>query len=129
MNSNKYMMLDSKTMEIKEIKKEYESTYEMLKDGVGGWIEHILIGALGERGIDIWINEEGKLINLPETVAITDEDGKILDVLCGNLVFTRTDDEGETAREIGLAVIRAVSVRAVNPDTVFLERVDTRGEI
>lgn len=42
---------------------------------------------LRDVGIDVIINEEGKLIGLPITAVINDCKNKMLDVICGKIIF------------------------------------------
>ncbi len=72
---------------------EIENTLEDMQEIVGGWIEHVPMESLGS--IDMWCNDEGKLINLDPTIALTYK-GKIYDVVCGNVVFLRHDGEGNS---------------------------------
>lgn len=92
----KYLVLQTDG-DFKEVHEEdYKSTYALLRDNVEGSIEHISwIKAFDERGIDLWINDEGKLIDLDPTVALFD-DGNIVEVLNGNIVFSRYDSDGKT---------------------------------
>lgn len=90
MKSMKAMVYDG--YELKEVDVEGKS-YNFLHDTVGGWIEHIPMGSLGD--IDMWGNDEAKLMGLPPTIALMYE-GKIYDIACGNLVFMRHNAKGET---------------------------------
>jgi hypothetical protein len=71
--------------------------YEMLKEGVGGWIECVRLPA---TGIEMWVNEEGKLNGLEQNsygTALWSDSYGLTDVTVGNIVITGgTDDEGET---------------------------------
>lgn len=84
------MIFDGKKLEQKEI----SNTLNSLQKIVGGYIECPYLGTkLDEAGITTTLNEEGKLINLPWSLLLMRE-GDIADVLCGKLIFSRTDDEG-----------------------------------
>lgn len=62
----------------------------------GAFIEHVNYNrTLRENNIDIWVDDCGKLEGLEPSVILM-EDGEILDVLAGNVVFTSFDDEGNT---------------------------------
>lgn len=78
--------------------KEIENTLEALQEIVGGWIEIPFISEkLYEEGIDIIINEEGKLIGLEPQIAIVQKGkNKILDLVMGNCIFASHDEEGNT---------------------------------
>lgn len=96
MENKNYLVL-MENGNFKTVKEEnYENTYQLLSQNVGGYIERVgYIKALEEKGIDLWINEEGKLFDLLPTVAVENK-GELVDVLPGNLVFARCDDEGRT---------------------------------
>lgn len=67
------------------------TTYNILRDFVGGSIEHVGF----KKDIDIWLNEEGKLIGLEPNVVLMRE-GQLLDVLVGDLIVTSSNLEGDT---------------------------------
>lgn len=73
-------------------------SYDFIKNGVGGWIECVHLANLG--GVDMWVNEEGKLDGLPVNPIATlawIRDYGMTDVIVGNVVFTGgADEEGET---------------------------------
>lgn len=79
-------------MEFTKAELEGESTYHILKSAVGGYIEHIGF----RNGIDLWLNEEGKLISLPFNTALMGADGKIFDIVVGDIVITSSNEEGDT---------------------------------
>lgn len=91
---NKYLVLNCEDMKFNVIDgNDYSTTYDMLKENVGGYIECVSwINCLSGRGIDVWVNENGKLDNLPPSVILHDN-GKIIDILAGNLVFARKEGE------------------------------------
>lgn len=70
-----------KPMEIKEV----PNAYETLKDAVGGWIEAVYL----DKGVILWVNEEGKLIGLPHNFTV----GQIS--IEGNVIFTGSTSGGE----------------------------------
>lgn len=69
-----------------------ENTLEAMQSVVGGYIERIPVSFIitGTPDVDLWVNEEGLLINLPfnRVVAGTPVVGPIL--------VTSSDEEGET---------------------------------
>lgn len=79
-------------------KREIKNSLECLQGIVGGLIEiPYLSTELAEKGIDMIINEEGKLIDLKTSFLILDkENGKVLDDIRGNVIFTSHDEEGNT---------------------------------
>lgn len=82
--------------------KEIENTLEALQYIVDGYIEIPFISKkLYEEGIDIIVNEEGKLIGLEPQIAIVKKNtNKIVDWVKGNCIFASHDEEGNT---IGLS--------------------------
>lgn len=72
---------------------EVEHTLEVMQKLVGGYVECVSI--LGDpvfgRGIDIWCNEEGKLIGLPQNRLFPNGQ----DCLCGTF-FVAAHEDGET---------------------------------
>lgn len=72
---------------------------EHLQKIVGGYIEiPFLSQKFLDNGIDVIINEEGKLIEglKAEIAIVSKEQGAILDIVYGNCIFASHDDEGET---------------------------------
>lgn len=91
----KVLVLSNGNLETKEIGNRLEDLQEI----VGGYIEiPFLSETLYEKGIDVIINEEGKLIDglKPEIAIVNEKQGNILDLVYGNCIFASHDDEGET---------------------------------
>lgn len=91
----KVMVLSNGELKEKEIGTELEDLQEI----VGGYIEIPYLGdVFVNNGIDVIINEEGKLIDgLKAEIAIVSERrGTILDLVYGNCIFASHNDEGET---------------------------------
>jgi hypothetical protein len=74
-----------------------DTCYETLRTAVDGWIEHVQLPHLG---VDMWLNEEGKLTGLA-----TNDQATLMwarsygpcDIIKGNVIFTSgLDAEGET---------------------------------
>jgi len=87
---------DSK-IEIKEISNELR----VLQNEVGGSIDISFVSEkLHERSIDVIIDDEGKVKGKPITVAIVDDEGKMVEAIAGSALFTSHDSDGNT---IGLA--------------------------
>ena len=83
--------------ELKE--KEINNTLEELQKIVEGYIEiPFLSKKFNDNGIDVIINEEGKLIDgmNPEIAVVSKEHGNILDVVYGNCIFASHNDDGDT---------------------------------
>ena len=68
--------------------------YEDMKNLVGGYIEVLNV----RDDIDMWLNEEGKLIPLPTNLYLCSalHEGKILDTIQGDIFFTSVNEDGET---------------------------------
>lgn len=74
----------------------YSDSYDMLCDLVGGYIEVMsYVAEFRERGISLVINEEGKIINLEPSMVFLNK-GNIVDMVMGNVVFVKVDEEGNT---------------------------------
>lgn len=74
----------------------FSEELKALQNQVGGTIEHFYLHEyLTKRSIDMWIDDEGKLKNLKPSILLF-HDGKMIDYISGNCVFTRFDDEGNT---------------------------------
>ena len=63
------------------------NTLDAMKAIVGGWIEIVSLGG----GLDLCLNEEGKLLGLPPNVALFGGQ----DVVAGDCFLLRHDEEGE----------------------------------
>lgn len=72
--------------------------YDELRKAIGGYIEHITFNRrLDEANIDVWCNEEGKLIGLELECLIVDSNSKkIIETIAGPLVFTSRDNYGNS---------------------------------
>lgn len=90
----KVLVLENGVFEQREIK----NTLEALQKVVGGWIEiPYLSHKFAEEGIDVIINEEGKLIGLEPQIAVCNKGSfELLDLVVGNVLFASHDEEGNT---------------------------------
>lgn len=91
----KVLVLSNGELKEQEIGEELED----LQSIVGGYIEIPYLGdKLVNNGVDVIINEEGKLIEgLKAEIAIVGEkQGTILDIVYGNCIFASHDEAGET---------------------------------
>lgn len=76
-----------------------ELNLESMQKFVEGSIEiPYLTKELDEKGIDVVINSEGKITHRdsPNIIIIDNKNGKIVDIVCGNVLFTSHDEEGKT---------------------------------
>lgn len=71
--------------------KDWEHSYENMKKIVGGYIECVSL----PHGIDMWLNEEGLLEQLPLNLQ-TSMNGQVVHVIVGDVFFAGHDGEGET---------------------------------
>lgn len=86
----KTLIISNNTLELKTI----ENNLRKFQEIVGGLIETPFVShRLYEKGIDIIINEEGKGLNLKPSMVVMNE-GKIIDIICGNIIFTSHDNYG-----------------------------------
>ena len=70
-------------------------SYEVIRSAVDGYIECAVVG----EDIDLWLNEEGKLIGLepnPIATALYWDKYGIIDVIVGDVFLTANDGQGET---------------------------------
>lgn len=91
----KVLVLSNGQLESKDI----PNTLDALQEIVGGYIEIPYISNdLYKNGIDIIINDEGKLIDgMNKEIAVVEKStGKVLDIIFGNCIFASHDEEGET---------------------------------
>ena len=95
---------DFKLVQVEELSLEY------MQQVVGGFIERVGFNdCLNRLNIDMWINEEGKLIDeLKPTFVIMGNKDNIIDLIMGDVLFTATDGEGNT---IGLNDIQIQSIK------------------
>lgn len=79
-------------------KMERKDSYKNLSDiqrEVGGYAELYRPNRFYRNGIDVWCNEEGKLLGL-DTSCYVIKEGKVIEKLNGNIVFTGRDNKGAT---------------------------------
>jgi hypothetical protein len=99
-----------------------ETAYETIRDAVNGWIECIHLPSLG---VDMWVNEEGKLSNEPvqnpTATALWCDDYGPTDVTIGDVILTGgTDPRGET---LGLTDAQLKALLAYD-GSVFVDDLD-----
>ena len=73
------------------------NSYDLLRDTVGGLIQCVTLTDKGS--VDMWLNEEGKVIGLPQNpiaTALWDDLYPDTDFMVGDIILTQSDDEGET---------------------------------
>ena len=72
-----------------------------MQEIVGGFLECIHLG----KGVDLWFNEEGRLINLPPNRLFRGATGHLYDIL-GNAFICGMNEDGDT---IGLTDEQVIS--------------------
>lgn len=70
---------------------ERELSLADMQELVGGYIECL---SISDR-VDMWLNEEGKLIGLPLNMLISHK-GELVDTIQGDVFFAAHDGDGET---------------------------------
>jgi hypothetical protein len=97
---------------------EIGDSYEMLKEGVGGWLELVRLN----HGVDMWVNENGIAENLPYNATATaiywSNFGFMSGQIFGDVVFTNSNAEGDT---IGLTVLQGGYLKEIAFDIVGLK--------
>ena len=97
---------------------EIGNSYQMLRDGVGGWLELVRLN----NGVDLWVNENGIAEGLPYNPTATaiywSNFGFMSGQIFGDVVFTSSNDEGETT---GLTVGQLEYLNEVAFDFVGLK--------
>ena len=67
---------------------EIDNNYEAISSIVGGLVEHIYLS----NEVGCWMNEEGKINQLPFNILLQDCKGKTFDALVGNLVLIQENE-------------------------------------
>ena len=97
---------------------EIGDSYSMIQKAVSGWIECVRLN----NGVDMWVNEEGKILDLPynptATAIFWANFGFMSDVIVGNVIFTSSNDEGDT---IGLNVSQVEYLKEIAFDIVGIK--------
>ena len=87
------LVIEAESQETRVIDIPREASLKPLQEAVGGWVECV---ALPQNGVDMWLNEEGKLIGLLTNQAATkvwESEYGPTDIMAGNVVFTGPADE------------------------------------
>lgn len=99
---------------------EMSNTLKAEQEFVGGYISAISL----TDEIDIIVNEEGKLQDLPINRAWVDDKGKILDLIVGNVCACRHDDNGNFTSildsDIPVIIKHLPAIMVILDTTVFL---------
>lgn len=85
-----------KTPKVETVEHGYKTMQRLVtpegEDSGGSMIECVYVQELSEHGIDLWLNEEGKVLGLKPNFMLFG--GR--DVAVGPVFFASVDDEGET---------------------------------
>lgn len=68
-----------------------EPTLKAMQEIVGGYVEVIKLSPT----VDLWCNEEGKLVGLPLNILLTHGD-EVVDMVCGDFFLASHDTMGNT---------------------------------
>ena len=88
----KAIVIEAGNPEVKIIE-QLDASLESMQAIVGGWLEAVPL----TPNIILWINEEGKMMDLEPNFALTAPNGKALDIIVGNVVITGVDIAGNTS--------------------------------
>lgn len=96
------------------------NTLDVLQEQVGGYIEipHI-VPQFDELGIDMVINDEGKLLGLEPTLAIL-KGSQVVEVICGPILFVSHNEEGATV-SLNANQTKYLMSTVFNPQVVGLD--------
>lgn len=74
------------------------TTFDLIKETVGGYFDVARYNEnLVKNKIDIFVNDEGKLMELyPNILVIDSETEKLVDYLAGDVIFLAYNDKGES---------------------------------
>lgn len=101
---------------------EMQNTLEAEQEFVGGYISALSL----TDEIDIIVNEEGKLQDLPINRAWVDDNGKLLDIIVGNICACRHDENGNFTSiidsDIPVILKRLPAIMAIFDSDVFLRK-------
>jgi hypothetical protein len=97
-----------------------EINLELMNGLVMGYIERAPcygnLVELDKHRIDIWCNEEGKLMGMVPTINVI-VDGNVIDIICGPIMLCSNDDDGHSIgltgeqHKIALKVLEDVRMR------------------
>ena len=92
---------------------EFVDTLEYLQEYVGGYIDVVRLN----DEIDLVINDEGKIHDLPTNRACIGDNGGVYDFICGNILCVRhRDDEFDSILESEIAGIEKKLIPLISVD-------------
>ena len=108
-----FLRVSDEGVQFKGYVTEFTDTLEYLQGYVGGYIDVL---SLNDE-IDLVINDEGKIHNLPTNRACIGDNGEIYDFICGNILSVRhRDDESDSILESDIAVIEKKLIPLMSVD-------------
>lgn len=117
-----FLRVSDEGVQFKGYVAEFTDTLEYLQGYVGGYIDVVRLN----DEIDLVINDEGKIHDLPINRACVGDGGTITDFICGNILCVRhCDDEFDSILESDIAVIEKslvplLSVSRIEGRNVFV---------
>lgn len=94
------LVLRKKVNEKSFTKVNIENTLKSLQSEVGGYIEVYGHGLLGNRGLVMILNEDGKMLGLKENLVLT-ADGKPYDIVVGDVLVAKVSGDDFTGLNEG----------------------------
>ena len=97
---------------------EIDDTLEGMQQTVGGWIEEYMPF---EDDVALVCNDEGKMLGLPLNRAIEGEDGKIMDVICGDFFICYAPIESERFLSLPPELAEKYKEKFEWPEQIFMK--------
>ncbi len=110
-----FLRVSDEGMQFKGYMADFEDELKYLQEYVGGYIDVV---SLNDE-IDLVINDEGKMHNLPTNRACIGDNGGVSDFICGNILCLRHDSDGnfESILESDIAVVEKKLIPLMSVDT------------
>ena len=111
-----FLRVSDEGMQFKGYIAEFVDTLEYLQEYVDGYIDVL---SLNDE-IDLVINDEGKIHNLPTNRACIGDNGGVYDFICGNIICLRHDSDGnfDSILESDIPLIEKKLIPLMSVDTV-----------
>ena len=112
----KILRLNTESLEFEELNtSDIIVGYRELMEAVGGYFERVTFNKrLCENNIDVFVNEEGKLINLDLSVVVVNQNN-VVETLAGDIVFAgRRNNETLPLTENQIEIIKEELERKIN---------------
>ncbi len=89
-NYIRVVLIEAGNPEIKIIEK-WEHSLDTVQQFLGGYLQAIRIN----NSVTMWMNEEGKMQQLPPNFLFVNKEGTPLDTIVGNVLIAGTNSEGD----------------------------------